>query len=48
MSTFEMAKKYFPRLWDKDRLRMLTEAGKLTAEEYAELTGEEFSKDRQA
>lgn len=39
MSVFEMAKQYYPRLWDKSRLEALVEAGRLTAEEYEEITG---------
>lgn len=34
MNAFEMAKKYYPRLWDKERIDALYEAGKLTEEEY--------------
>lgn len=34
MTVFEMAKKYYPRLWDADRIKALYEAGKLTKEEY--------------
>ena len=33
MTVFEMAQKYFPRLWDEDRLRQLVQVGKLTEEE---------------
>jgi hypothetical protein len=40
MSVFELARKYYPRLWDEKRLRALLDAGKLTAEEYQQLTGE--------
>lgn len=40
MTVFEMAKKYYPRLWDIDRINALYEAGKLTEEEYKELTQE--------
>lgn len=38
MTVYEMAKKYYPRLWDIDRINALYEAGKLTEEEYKELT----------
>lgn len=31
---FELAKKYYPLLWDKKRIDALYEAGKLTEEEY--------------
>ena len=41
MTVFEMAKKYYPRLWDINRINALYEAGKLTEEEYKELTNEE-------
>ena len=41
MSVYELAKKYYPKLWDRDRLLRLVEAGKLTAAEFAEITGTE-------
>ena len=37
MTVYEMAQKYYPRLWDKPRLEALLEAGKLTQEEYDSL-----------
>ena len=37
MTVFEMAKKYYPRLWNKKRIDALYDAGKLTDEEYAEI-----------
>lgn len=37
MTVLEMAKKYYPRLWDIKRIEALYEAGKLTEEEYNEL-----------
>ena len=37
MAVYEMAKKYYPRLWDIDRIKALYEAGKLTKEEYEEI-----------
>ena len=42
MSTFEMAKKYYPTLWNIDRIKTLAKKGKLTPEEYKEITGEEY------
>lgn len=39
MTVFEMAKKYYPRLWDINRINALYESGKLTKEEYEEITG---------
>ena len=32
-----MAKKYYPRLWSKDRIDALYAAGKLTEEEYKDI-----------
>ena len=37
MTVYEMAEKYYPRLWDDARLDALVEAGKLTAEEAEEI-----------
>ena len=39
MTVFEMAKKYYPRLWDENRLRQLVDAGRLTEEEYQAIVG---------
>lgn len=38
MTVYEMAKKYYPRLWSMERIEALYNAGKLTEEEYNELT----------
>lgn len=38
MTAYEMAKKYYPKLWGIERLDALLKAGKLTQEEYDELT----------
>ena len=40
MTVYELAQKYFPRLWDKSRLEALLAAGKLTREEFDALTAE--------
>lgn len=32
-TVFEMAKQYYPRLWDKSRLEALVEAGRLTVQD---------------
>lgn len=40
MSVYELAQKYYPRLWDKSRLEALLAAGKLTQEEYDSLVTE--------
>lgn len=42
MTVFEMAKKYYPKLWDKKRLSTLVAAGKLTPEQYKEITSEAY------
>ena len=39
MSVLEMAKQYYPRLWDKSRLEALVKAGRLTEEEFTEIIG---------
>lgn len=41
MTVYEMAQKYYPRLWDKSRLDALLAAGKLTQEEFDRLVGRE-------
>lgn len=33
-TVFELAKKYYPKLWGTERIKALYEAGKLTEEEY--------------
>lgn len=43
MTVYELAKKYYPKLWDKNRLAALVAADKLTVEEYEEITGEEYA-----
>ena len=43
MTVYELAKQYYPRLWDKSRLEALVEAGRLTQEEAAEITKEKES-----
>lgn len=37
MTVYEMAKKYYPRLWDLNRITALYKSGKLTEEEYKSL-----------
>ena len=41
MSVFEMAKKYYPRLWSKERIQALAAAGRLTKEEVRQGLGTE-------
>lgn len=42
MTVAEMAKKYYPVLWDIERLKALVAAGKLTAEDYKKITGQDY------
>ena len=37
MSVFELAKQYYPRLWDRERIEALEDAGKLTQEQVKEI-----------
>ena len=37
MSVYELARKYYPRLWDRERLEALLAAGRLSQEEYDSL-----------
>lgn len=37
MTVYEMAQKYYPRLWDRERLDALLAAGRLSQEEYDSL-----------
>ena len=41
MSAAELARKYYPRLWDRARLEALVAAGRLTEAEVREIVGEE-------
>lgn len=41
MSVYELAQKYYPRLWDRERLEALLAAGRLTQEEYHSLVDAE-------
>ncbi len=36
-STYELACKYYPRLWDKSRIEALVKAGRLTESEAEEI-----------
>lgn len=38
-SVFELAKQYYPRLWDKYRIEALVEVGRLTEKEAQEILG---------
>lgn len=39
MDTKELAQKYYPMYWDINRIRSLVAAGKLTENDYKEITG---------
>ena len=41
MSVFDLAKRYYPRLWGRERILALVAAGRLSQEEVRELLGEE-------
>jgi hypothetical protein len=41
MSVYELAQKYYPRLWDRERLEALLAAGRLSQEEFDSLVGRE-------
>ncbi len=41
MTVYELAKTYYPRLWSAERIRALSEAGKLTPEQAKESLGNE-------
>jgi len=40
VNTYELAKKYYPKLWDKERIQALAAAGKLTEDQVREITQE--------
>ena len=40
MSVYELAKKYYPRLWNRERIDALYQSKKLTKEEYHSIVGE--------
>ena len=41
MNVHELAKKYYPKLWDRERIQALAAAGKLTEEETAAILSAE-------
>lgn len=41
MRVFDMAKKYYPRLWSRERIQALVKAGKLTEAEAGEVLRKE-------
>ena len=43
MTVKEMAKNYYPKLWNIERLKTLVAVGKLSEEDFKEITGETYS-----
>ena len=39
---YEMAKKNYPHLWNIDMLRTLVAKGRITPEQFKEITGEDY------
>ncbi len=39
-TTYDLARRYYPRLWDKSRIESLVEAGRLSEEEAKEIISE--------
>ena len=42
LDAYALAQKYYPKYWDESRLANLTRLGKLTPEQYKELTGVDY------
>lgn len=40
MNVYELAQKYYPKLWDRARIEALAAAGKLTEDQAREITQE--------
>ena len=38
----KVAQTFYPKYWSIDRVKTLVKAGKLTVEEYKQLTGEDY------
>lgn len=43
MTVKEMAKNYYPKLWNIERLKALVAVGKLSEEDFKEITSETYS-----
>lgn len=43
MNAKELANRYYPTYWDKNRIKKLVEVGKLTEKEYKEITGQDYT-----
>lgn len=42
MNYFEICKRYYPKFYSKDDLKVFVEAQKITPEQYKELTGDDY------
>lgn len=42
MNVKEMCEKYYPKFWSIERLKSLVKVDKLTADEFKEITGEDY------
>ena len=42
MTVKELAAKYYPKLWDIERIKALVTAGKLTSTDFKEITGKKW------
>lgn len=47
MNAKELAQKYYPKLWNIVRLRVLVAAGKLSKEAYKEITSETYAEKKE-
>lgn len=45
MTVYEMAKRYYPRLWNEARILALEQAGRLTKEEADDILGRAQAKE---
>ena len=45
MNVEDLARNYYPRLWDKSRIEALVEAGRLTREQADDIMKEKDNKD---
>lgn len=45
-TVFELAKKYYPTYWSRERLDVFLEKKKLTQEEYNEIVKEKYGKSK--
>lgn len=48
MSVYEMAKKYYPRLWSKDRIDALVNVGRLTEEEAIDILEGDYNEENRS